>query len=50
MQLFPNITSYFPKDGDETESMIYDAYQKLGPAFISLKNDPTLGSSITGKH
>jgi len=46
-QLFTNITSFFPRDGDETESMIYDAYQKPGPAFISLKSDPTLGSSIT---
>ena len=47
MQFFSNITSYFPRDGDETESMVYDAYQKNGPAFISLKSDPTLGSSIT---
>ena len=47
MQLFSNITSYFPRDGDETESMVYDAYQKNGPAFISLKSDPMLGSSIT---
>ena len=47
MQLFENITSYFPKDGDETESMVYEAYQKKGPAFISLKSDPMLGSSIT---
>ena len=49
MQLFSNITSYFPKDGEETESMVYDAYQNTGPAFISLKSDPTLGSSITDK-
>ena len=47
MQLFSNITSYFPRDGDETESMVYDAYQKNGPAFISLKSDPMLCSSIT---
>ena len=47
IQLFTNITSYFPRDGDETESMVYDAYQQTGPAFISLKSDPTLGSSIT---
>ena len=47
MQLFSNITSYFPKDGDETESVIYEAYQKIGPAFISLRSDPTLSSSIT---
>ena len=47
MQLFTNITPLFPKDGDETESMVYEAYQKTGPAFISLKSDPTLSSSIT---
>ncbi len=48
MQLFNNITSFFPKDGDETQSAIYEAYEKIGPAFISLKNDPALSSSITG--
>ena len=48
MQLFTNITSLFPKDGDETESMMYEAYEKNGPAFISLKSDPTLNRSITG--
>ena len=48
MQLFTNITSLFPKDGDETQSMVYEAYDNNGPAFISLKSDPTLGSSITG--
>ena len=48
MHLFSNITSLFPKDGDETQSMIYEAYEKNGPAFISLKSDPTLSKSITG--
>ena len=48
MQLFTNITSLFPKDGDETQSMVYEAYEKNGPAFISLKSDPTLSRSITG--
>ena len=48
MQFFTNITSFFPKDGDETQSMVYEAYEKNGPAFISLKNDPTLSRSITG--
>ncbi len=47
MQLFTNIVSYFPKDGEETESVVYEAYEKNGPAFISLKNDPTLSKSIT---
>ena len=48
MQLFTNITSFFPEDGNETQSMIYAAYEKNGPAFISLKSDPTLSGSITG--
>ena len=48
IQLFNNISSFFPKDGDETQSMMYEAYEKNGPAFISLKSDPTLSSSITG--
>ena len=47
MQLFTNITSFFPNDGDETQSMVYEDYEKNGPAFISLKNDPTLSRSIT---
>ena len=46
--LFTNITSLFPKDGNETQSMVYEAYEKNGPAFISLKTDPTLSRSITG--
>ena len=48
MQLFTNIMPLFPKDGDETESMVYQAYDKNGPAFISLKSDPMLSGSITG--
>ena len=47
MQLFTNITSLFPKDGDETQSMVYEAYNNNGPAFISLRSDPTLSRSIT---
>ena len=49
MQLFTNITSFFPKDGDETQEMTFKAYDKDGPAFISLKSDPKLSRSITGK-
>ena len=49
MKLFNNITSFFPKDGDETQRMTYKAYEKNGPAFISLKSDPTLSRSITDK-
>ena len=48
MNLFNNITSFFPKDGDETKKMILKAYDKNGPAFISLKSDPQLSRSITG--
>ena len=48
MQLFDNIKSLFPKDGDETESMVIEAYETKGPAFISLNSDPTLSRSITG--
>ncbi len=49
MKLFTNITSFFPKDGQETQKMVNQAYRKNGPAFISLKGDPTLIRSITGK-
>jgi len=49
MKLFKNITSFFPKDGGETQKAIYQSYKKRGPAFISLKSDPKLERSITGK-
>ena len=49
MQLFKNITSYFPKNGEETQKMTYQAYEQNGPVFISLKSDPTLSRSITDK-
>ena len=49
MQLFNNITSYFPKDGKETQLAIHQSYKKNGPVFISLKSDPTIGKSITEK-
>ena len=48
MQLFNNIESFFPSDGDATEKMILQAYEREGPSFISLKSDPTLTRSITG--
>jgi len=47
MQLFTNIASFFPQDGDETETMINQAYERDGPAFISLKSDPALSRNIT---
>tara|TARA_B100000315_G_C14479853_1_gene542354 strand:+ start:611 stop:1129 length:519 start_codon:yes stop_codon:yes gene_type:complete len=49
MKLFNNIASFFPKDGDETEKMTFEAYEKKGPTFVSLKSDPQLSRSITGK-
>jgi transketolase len=49
MSLFRNIEALFPKDGDETEDMILKAYESTGPSFISLKSDPILSRSITGK-
>ena len=49
MQLFNNITSYFPDDGEETQKVTYQAYEKNGPVFISLKSDPNLSRSITGQ-
>ncbi len=48
LQLFSNITSYYPEDGEETQKVTYQAYEKNGPAFISLKSDPNLRRSITG--
>ena len=47
MELFSNIKSFFPRDGAETKEMISEAYTIMGPAFISLKSDPLLSSSIT---
>ena len=40
MELFKNIKSFFPSDGDETEKMTIKANQINGPTFISLKSDP----------
>ena len=47
MKLFKNITSYFPRNGDETIQNVNTAFNKIGPAFISLKSDPTLSRSIS---
>ena len=49
MKLFHNIKSFFPKDGEETRKMVGRAYELNGPAFVSLKSDPNLSKSITGK-
>ena len=48
MQLFKNIRPYYPKNGNETIQSVNEAYNYNGPAFISLKSDPTLSRSITG--
>ena len=48
MQLFKNISTYYPKNGNETIQSVNEAYNYNGPAFISLKSDPTLSRSITG--
>jgi len=42
MDLFKNIKSFFPKSGDETESVIYQSYKENGPTFISLKADSAI--------
>ena len=47
MQLFKNIKSFFPKDGNEAEKNILQAHERQGPSFISLKSDPMLSRSIT---
>ena len=47
MNLFKNITSHFPKNGEETIKFVNEAYEKKGPVFISLKSDPLFSRSIT---
>ena len=47
MSMLPHIKAFFPKDGDQTENCVNQAYQIDGPAFISLKSDPQLTKSIT---
>ena len=42
MELFKNIKSFFPKDGNQTEKMAIKANQIDGQTFISLKIDPNL--------
>jgi len=46
-QLFQNIVSYFPANGDETDIVVREAYATRSPTFISLKSDPQLTRSIT---
>ncbi len=46
-ELFRNIVSYFPSNGDEAVDAVWNAYATDAPTFISLKSDPQLGRSIT---
>ena len=50
MKLFKNISSFFPCDGYETEKMVLEAYKQDGPSFLSLKSDPNLNPSFSGKN
>jgi len=50
MKLVGNIQSFYPEDGEEAELAIRQAHSYAGPNFISLKSDPLLGASITGKN
>lgn len=43
MKLFKNVTSFFPKNSDETQKAVYQCYKKKGPTFISLKSDASIG-------
>ena len=43
--LFKNIKAFFPRNGDETESAVYQSYKTNDPAFISLKSDATIGKN-----
>ena len=45
MQLFKNVKSFFPKNSLETEKVIYKCYKKIGPTFVSLKSDKTIGKN-----
>ncbi len=40
--LFQNIKSYFPKNSEETRKAMIEAFERGGPAFISLKRDKEL--------
>jgi len=41
MGMFKNIRSYFPRNRPETRVALDKAYEMKGPAFISLKRDPS---------
>ncbi len=45
MSMFKNIKSYFPKNSNQTEDVIYKSYKNPGPNFISLKSDKQIGKN-----
>ena len=45
MKLFNNIKSYFPKNSQDTKSIVKKCYKLYGPTFISLKTDKTLNKN-----
>jgi len=45
MKLFKNIKSFFPKNGDDTEKVVYESYKIKGPTFISLKTDKQINKN-----
>jgi transketolase len=40
--LLEHTTGYFPANGEETRRAMIDAYERNGPAFVSLKRDKSL--------
>jgi len=49
MSMFNNIQSWFPENREETEKYLHQAYEYIGPTFVSLKTDTELGASLTGR-
>ena len=45
MTFFKNIKPYFPKNSKETVKAIQNSYKNIGPNFISLKTDKTIGKN-----
>ena len=45
MTFFKNIKPYFPKNSKETVKAIQNSYKNVGPNFISLKTDKTIGKN-----
>ena len=44
---FKNISTYFPKNGIETEKIVKKCFKTKGPCIISLKKDPNLDESFS---